>query len=331
MSLVSTRMPSVAAVVDVPWELPRESVSHRTGGRVRTPWTLLLADLAAAVGTAAVVSQLAPAWWPVVDSVFVVTWLAAVAAAGGYARCPVGLRQPLNVRALVAAGALVSVVGWAALAISPELMATGTAAGAARYMLLATVMAPALSTVFRLGITRLAPARPARVVLAGHAAGVRTLLDEARRTSGGQGGSVMPVGICLDGASAADELEQLVDVDDVRMELGAGHLMELVRELDADAVVVAPGAGLDHAELRRWGTWLQDDGVDLLVSSGVARRRDESSVPRLTWRRPPAAGSPGATLRSGPRAQERHRPRRGRRVAGAAGTGAGGAGRSDPT
>ena len=184
MSLVSTRMPSVASVVDVPWELPRESVSHRTGGRVRIPWTILLADLAAAVGTGAVVSQFAPAWWPVVDTVFVVTWLAAVAATGGYTPSPGGLRHPLHVRALVAAGAFVSVVGWAVLAISPELMATGTAAGAARYMLLATVTAPALSTVFRLGITRLAPPGPPRVVLAGHAEGVRTLLDEARRTSG---------------------------------------------------------------------------------------------------------------------------------------------------
>jgi exopolysaccharide biosynthesis polyprenyl glycosylphosphotransferase len=271
MSIASTRMPSVAAVVEVPWELPRGSVSQRTGGLVRAPWAraLLLADLFAAVGTAAVVSQLAPAWWPVVDAVFVVTWLAAVAATGGYTPSPGGLRHPLHVRALVAAGALVSVVGWAVLAVSPELMATGTAAGAARYMLLATVTAPALSTVFRLGITRLAPPRPPRVVLAGHAAGVRTLLDEARRTSGGPRGSVVPVGICLDGDREADLLEHLADVDDVRIELGAGHLMELVREFDADAVVVAPGAGLDHAELRRWGTWLQDEGVDLLVSPGL--------------------------------------------------------------
>ena len=42
------------------------------------------------------------------------------------------------------------------------------------------------------------------------------------------------------------------------------------------AVVAVPGPQVGHAELRRWGAWLQDLGVDLLVSSGlrdVARGR----------------------------------------------------------
>ena len=54
------------------------------------------------------------------------------------------------------------------------------------------------------------------------------------------------------------------------------QLVVAVRTHGARAVVAVPGPQVGHTELRRWGAWLQDLGVDLLVSSGlrdVARGR----------------------------------------------------------
>jgi exopolysaccharide biosynthesis polyprenyl glycosylphosphotransferase len=56
---------------------------------------------------------------------------------------------------------------------------------------------------------------------------------------------------------------------DVTVWPDSADLVQVVRAHGADAVVVAPGSGIGHAELRRWGAWLQDCGTELLVSSGL--------------------------------------------------------------
>jgi exopolysaccharide biosynthesis polyprenyl glycosylphosphotransferase len=187
-----------------------------------------------------------------------------VAATGGYAHA-LGVRHPVHPRALVAAGAALAVSGLALLALAPGLV-TADAVNAARYLLLASALTPVLSGVLRWVVGQLMAPAPARVVLAGHAGGVRTLIAEARRPGSRQAAAVVPAGICLHGPETAEVMQLLEDAGDLPVELEPDRLMDMVRGLEADAVVVAPGPGLDHAELRRWGALLQDEGVDLLVS-----------------------------------------------------------------
>jgi exopolysaccharide biosynthesis polyprenyl glycosylphosphotransferase len=268
MSTISTRLPSAATVVEAPIEVSRESVISRARSRVGMPWALAAADVTGALGTAAVVESLvAPARWPAAAGAFALVWLACVAATGGYARTP-GVRHPVHGNALVAAGAALAFFGLGLLAVAPGSVEESPA-GTARYVLLASVLTPGLSAAFRWTASLLAAPTPARIVLAGHAGGVRTLLTEARRPGGRQTPVVEPAGICLDGAETADVLELLDEATDLPVELEPDRLMDLVRGLDVDAVVVAPGPGLDHVELRRWGALLQDEGVDLLVSPGL--------------------------------------------------------------
>jgi exopolysaccharide biosynthesis polyprenyl glycosylphosphotransferase len=267
MSTISTRLPSAATVVEAPSDGSRETVVSRTRSRVRTPWELVAADLMAAFGTAVVfMAVLMPTHWRVAMGAFVLAWPACVALTGGYARA-LGVRHPVQVRALVAAGAALAVSGLALLAVRPDLV-TGDTKNAARSLLLAAALTPVLSVGARWLAGMVAPPAPTRVVLAGHADGIRTLFAEARR-QGSRHAPVVPAGICLDGAESPDVLELLDDAADLPVELEPDHLMDMVRGLYVDAVVVAPGSGIDHAVLRRWGALLQDEGVDLLVSPGL--------------------------------------------------------------
>jgi exopolysaccharide biosynthesis polyprenyl glycosylphosphotransferase len=268
MSTISTRLPSAATVAETQLEVSRESGVSVARGRVRTPWALVAADVVAGLGTATVfLFLLEPEKWRVAMGGFVLAWPACVAVTGGYARA-LGVRHPVHARALVAAGGALAISGLALLAIYPGLV-TGDTGNAARSLLLAAALTPLLSAGSRWVAGLLAAPAPTRVVLAGHADGVRTLFAEARRSSNGQAAAVVPAGICLDGAQTAEALELLDDATDLPVELEPDRLMELVRALDVDAVVVAPGAGLDHVQLRRWGALLQDEGVDLLVSPGL--------------------------------------------------------------
>ena len=105
MSTISTRLPSAATVVEAPLEVARDSVISRARGRVRTPWTLVVADVVAGLGTAAVfLYLLMPDRWPVAMWAFVLAWPACVAVTVGYAHA-LGVRHPVHPRALVAAGA----------------------------------------------------------------------------------------------------------------------------------------------------------------------------------------------------------------------------------
>ena len=268
MSTISTRLPSAATVAETALDVPHRSVISRARSRVRTPWVLLAADVVAGLGTAAAFWYLLrPDRWPMAMGTFVVAWPVCVAVTGGYARA-LGVRHPVNGRALVTAGAALAVSGLALLALAPGLV-TADAPHAARALLLAAALTPVLSAGLRWTAGLLAGPAPTRVVLAGHADGVRTLFAESRHPGNRQAAAVVPAGICLDGAETPDVLELLDDAADLPVELDPDRLIEMVRGLQVDAVVVAPGSGIDHTDLRRWGALLQDEGVDLLVSPGL--------------------------------------------------------------
>jgi exopolysaccharide biosynthesis polyprenyl glycosylphosphotransferase len=278
MSTISTAMASAAPAPEVASECSSAPLDVRVRRRGRSPYALLGADIAAALATAALVlSSIDPAEWPVASLGIVLAWIAGVAWMGGYAPRP-GVGHPVDVRVLIAAGAVLSIGGLAVLALAPGLLvreSTNPPAGA-RHVLLVAVATPFLSTGFRWVAGLLAQPAPNRVLLVGHARGVRALLAEARRSGGRRGPAMVPAGICLDGTEHADVQQLLTDADGLPVELEPDRLMDLVRALDVDAVVVAPGPGLDHSDLRRWGVRLQDAGVDLLVAPGlrdVAARR----------------------------------------------------------
>ena len=96
------------------------------------------------------------------------------------------------------------------------------------------------------------------------------------------------------------DLEQLAEAWPVPVLMGIeDQLLVAVRTHGAGAVVAVPGPHVGHAELRRWGAWLQDLGVDLLVSSGlrdVARGR--LGVHDAGWSRPGPRAA-GAAVRRG--------------------------------
>ncbi len=80
---------------------------------------------------------------------------------------------------------------------------------------------------------------------------------------------VLPVAVCVHGQEPLD-LADLADASEhLTVWLGTDDLLEVVRAHSADAVIVATGSDISHAELRRWGCWLQDEGTELLVSSGL--------------------------------------------------------------
>jgi exopolysaccharide biosynthesis polyprenyl glycosylphosphotransferase len=82
------------------------------------------------------------------------------------------------------------------------------------------------------------------------------------------------------------------------------NLLDMIGSHDADAVVVVPGDGIGHRELRRWAAWLQDRKVQLLVSPklrDVSDARLEASKlggARLLRVRPARLGGPGQLLKS---------------------------------
>jgi exopolysaccharide biosynthesis polyprenyl glycosylphosphotransferase len=134
---------------------------------------------------------------------------------------------------------------------------------------------PAVTVLARSIAAIASPSRPVPVLVVGHGAGVRALLHEAQRC--GPRAAFDPVAVCLPEPVGAHDLEQLAEAWPVPVLMGIeDQLVVAVRTHGARAVVAVPGPQVGHTELRRWGAWLQDLGVDLLVSSGlrdVARGR----------------------------------------------------------
>jgi exopolysaccharide biosynthesis polyprenyl glycosylphosphotransferase len=201
-------------------------------------------------------------WWPL-----------AIAVAGGYSRLAAEPRR-FRGRALLAAALATATAVWSLPTLipgagtdeSPRTLATAA-------LLLAAVVYLGSATVRGL-IALVAPSQSVPTVLVGPASQVRELLREADRPGGRR--AFDPVAVCLPDP-ASDDVDPASEAWPVPVTCGAyDGLLDVVRSHHAEAVVIAPGPGITHADLRRWGAWLQDRGVELLVSSGlrdVARSR----------------------------------------------------------
>ena len=266
------------------------------------PWLLIGMDVVAVATVAAVVEAVVPSWSAQRLLAVIAIWPVLAALTGAYATG--GLRYAVRTRSLLAAAGAAALVAWSLLAISPELL-PGSATDGARAILLLVTLTPAVSLCLRAGGRRLStPA--SRVVLVGDAPAVLPLLHEAAREVGsGRRPAMLPVAVCVSGPASLEAVTDLVDASpDLTIWQSCDDFLDVVRAHRADAVVVAPGADITHAELRRWGAWLQDEGVELLVSSGlrdVAPSRVELSTlggARLLRVRPAAISGPSYLVKS---------------------------------
>jgi exopolysaccharide biosynthesis polyprenyl glycosylphosphotransferase len=195
-----------------------------------------------------------------------IAWPVAIAVAGGYSGLAADPRR-FPARALLAAALATATAVWSLPALIPGAgtdEAPRTLASAA--LLLAAVVYLGSATARGL-IALAAPAHSVPTVLVGPSSQVRELLREAARPGGRH--AFEPVAVCLPDP-ASDGLDPAPEAWPVPVTCGAyDGLLDVVRTHHAEAVVVAPGPGITHADLRRWGAWLQDRGVELLVSSGL--------------------------------------------------------------
>jgi exopolysaccharide biosynthesis polyprenyl glycosylphosphotransferase len=260
---LTTGLTPVATATDAAG--PRGGARASTRGR-RLGWLAGVLDLTSAGVSVLVTAALTPGVaLPLFFVVLLAAWPAAVAVAGGYSRMsedPYALR----LRPLLAAGPGIATAAWATLTIAPH-VADGQTPRTLAAMTLIFAATSSLTTICaRLLLPLVSPRRPLTVVLAGPEREVRELLKEAGRK--GRRHEFVPVAVCV------PEPTEEPGPDTPRWTVDVWHgvdesLLEAVRAHGAEAVVVAPGAGTTHRELRRWAGWLQDDGVQLLVSPGL--------------------------------------------------------------
>jgi exopolysaccharide biosynthesis polyprenyl glycosylphosphotransferase len=247
-------------------ELVRASAA-RTPVGARVPWALVCADVLGAAGTAALAGVLLPVWSPSDLLVLVVVWPALVAASGGFAST-LGVPHALRPRTLARAAAVLALVAWPLTALAPQLLA-GSARETARSLALVVVLLPALSFLLRCAVRPLAVAPVRRVVLAGDPAALRRVLREARLAQARGRCDMTAVAVCVDG----DETTLLAGDEPLphgtAVHRGTADLTAVVASTGADVVVACPGDSIGHDELRRWAAWCQDQGVELLIGSGL--------------------------------------------------------------
>jgi exopolysaccharide biosynthesis polyprenyl glycosylphosphotransferase len=234
--------------------------------RSRAPWVLVCSDVLGAALTAVFVGVVLPAWSPLDLLALALVWPVLVAACGGYTST-LGVPHALRPRTLARSAAVLALLAWPALAISPRLV-PGRTADSARSIVLLVVLLPLLSVVLRAAMRPLAVAATRRVVLVGDATALVHMMREARHEAETRGTDLLPVAVMLVGDDPLDS-DELVGWDDVRICQGTDELTVQVTTLNADAVVVAPGGNVGHAELRRWAAWFQDHDVELMISSGL--------------------------------------------------------------
>jgi len=228
------------------------------------PWVVGLDALVAV--TIAVAAAIHPSPGGTVRGAIVAGWPLAIAVAGGYSRLATDPRR-FPARALLAAALGTATAVWSLPALLPGTATDQTPRDLTEWALLLAATAYVGSAAVRGLVTLAAPARAVPTVLVGASSQVRELLQEATRT--GSRCAFEPVAVCLPDP-AWDDLEPASEAWPVPISSGGyDGLLDAVRLHQAEAVVVVPGTGITHAELRRWGAWLQHEDVRLLVAAGL--------------------------------------------------------------
>ncbi len=261
-------LPPVPATLAGTVEVARSARAHvGNARRVGVTWQLVGLDVVAAAGAGTLAQAAHPSWSATVVALAVLVWLVSAALSGAYGEAK-GLYAGGHARALLRAAGGTALVAWPTVALVPTL-APGSLNDGARGILLFVVAAPAASFVLRTARRALVGAPRMRVLLVGNPAGLRPLLEEAGREASTGRRAPLPVAVCVSRHDSTREDLELLDAATDLTIWQSDELLEAVRTHHADAVIVAPGAHVGHAELRRWGSWLQDEGVQLLVSSGL--------------------------------------------------------------
>lgn len=226
----------------------------------RVPFRLLALDLIAAAVPALFLERTLGAWSPLVTVGVAASWLALLASCGAYASRP-GARHRRQTRAILRAALGLGVTLWTLVAVAPMLF--GDITTTARSFAALIVMTPLLTVGFRRTAGVVEP--PSRVVLAGDLHSVDGLLHDLRRAARSGATTFDPVAVCLpDGTAAAES-----DAAGLPVWPGLTRVADVAHAHQADAVIVVPGAHLDHDELRRLRARLRLDGTELLISTGL--------------------------------------------------------------
>ena len=259
MTLTTGPVPVTTAT---PVARPRERITG-TIAAGRTTGIALALDALVAV-TVAGAAVIHPSSGGTVRGAILLGWPLAIALAGGYSRQSSERRLPARALLGAALAALTVLWGLPTLIPAARLGASSDTVAAAALLLAALVLVG--SATARWVLAMAAPSSPARTVLVGHSSQVHELMREALRPGGRS--AFDPVAVCL--PDAEDDLDPTPEGWPVPVTVGEiDTLLEIVRTHDAEAVVVAPGPGITHAELRRWGVLLQHEGVRLLVDPGL--------------------------------------------------------------
>jgi exopolysaccharide biosynthesis polyprenyl glycosylphosphotransferase len=268
--MTTTDLPRLGTVSPERLDVPRPAAGALLRPRRSVaPSAMVGADVAAAAVTALVGAWALPVRSPGVLLSLVVAWPLAAALAGCYPRA-LGLAPAVGLSALLRAAGLAALTSWSVVAVAPDLLpGSGSSSGMARSVLLLVALLLVLSVPARLVARRLGSPVGRQVVLVGDPAAFRPLLVEAGRTPARRGTSFEPVALCVPDGLPLDVADLADAPHDLTIWRGGDDLIEMVRAHRADSVVVAPGAGISHAELRRWGAWLHDEGVEMLISAGL--------------------------------------------------------------
>jgi exopolysaccharide biosynthesis polyprenyl glycosylphosphotransferase len=255
---------------------------------------LLALDLVAAAAPAVLLERTLNAWSPLVTWGVAAVWMALLASCGGYAARP-GVRYRLHVRAILRAALGLGVTLWMLVAVAPMLF--GDLPATARSVAALVVVIPLTAIALRRTAGLAQPS--SRVVLAGDPRSVDDLLHDLRRAAMSGATTFDPVAVCV----PDDAGDAVGDSSGLPVWPGLMRVADVARAHEADAVIVVPGAHLDHDELRRLRARLGVEGTDLLISTGLRDVSDsaigvETQIGTgLLHVRPPSTSGPAGMVK----------------------------------
>jgi exopolysaccharide biosynthesis polyprenyl glycosylphosphotransferase len=266
MTTTTTGMPTVTAALTEAVETAVPVRSSQRRRRIGLPWPLLVADVVAAMSTAAVATvALTDVGAPTAQVALVAAWPLVVALSHGYTGMTTA--PAVRPRELLQAATLTTLLAWILAIVAPGVVPDGTTT-TARAVVAIAAMAAVSSAILRGVAVRLWSPPPRRVVLTGEAAAIRPYLQEARRAASVRRPAFQPVAVCLRGEERLTT-DDLSVPDEITVWASADQLVQAVHAHDADAVIVVPGAGVGHTELRRWCAWMQDCGAEVLLGASL--------------------------------------------------------------